>query len=198
MKTYVASKNAGKLREMRELFAGSPLELATYAEFADVDETAASYIGNAMLKARALSRQIHEAGIEAAVLADDSGLEVDALDGRPGVYSARYAGTDSSWTQRRGALLDELQEVPESARTARFVCVMVLIVPSGEPHVAIGSVDGRIAAREIGEGGFGYDPVFYYPPRDRTFAELTADEKNAVSHRRRAADALLSALHSHA
>lgn len=198
MKTYVASKNAGKLREMRELFAGSTLELDTYAAYSDVDETAASYIGNAMLKARALSRQIHEAGIEAAVLADDSGLEVDALDGRPGVYSARYAGIDSSWTQRRGALLEELEEVPESARTARFVCVMVLIVPSGEPHVAIGSVDGRISTREIGEGGFGYDPVFYYPPRDRTFAELTAIEKNAVSHRRRAADALLAALHSHA
>ncbi len=194
MKTFLATKNAGKLGELRVLFDGSPLDIATYADYTDVSEDATSYVGNAMLKARALHRQIREAGIEAAVLADDSGLEVDALDGRPGVFSARYAGADSSWTQRRGALLEEVGDVPEAGRTARFVCVMALIVPSGEPHVALGIVEGRITARETGERGFGYDPIFYYPPLRRTFAQLRTEEKNAVSHRRRAADALLASL----
>jgi len=194
VKTFVASKNAGKLRELREIFAGSVLDLQTYDGYADVAEDATSYIGNAMLKARTLDRQIRKAGIEAAVLADDSGIEVDALDGRPGVYSARYAGAESSWTQRRAALLEELLGVGEEQRTARFVCVMALIAPSGKPHVALGTVEGRIASREIGANGFGYDSVFYFPPLNRTFAELTAEEKNAVSHRRAAASLLLASL----
>jgi XTP/dITP diphosphohydrolase len=192
----VASKNAGKLRELRELFAGSRLDLDTYADYADVSEDATSYVGNAMLKARALDRQIRNAGIEAAVLADDSGLEVDALEGRPGVFSARYAGVESPWTQRRGALLEEMRDVPEAGRTARFVCVMALIAPNGKPNVALGTVEGTITTREIGEGGFGYDPIFFYPPHNRTFAELTPEDKNAVSHRRHAADALLRSLQS--
>ena len=197
LKTYVASKNAGKLRELEELFAGSALDVDTYSDYAGTVEDATSYIGNAMLKARALHRQICDAGIEAAVLADDSGLEVDALDGRPGLFSARYAGRDSSWTQRRAALLEEMEGVAEPKRTARFVCVMALIVPNGEPHVAIGTVDGYVTTREAGEGGFGYDPIFFYPPAQCTFAELPPDHKNAVSHRRRAAGALLASLHPH-
>jgi len=193
----VASKNEGKLRELRELFAGSIVEVDTYAGYGDVAEVSSSYIGNAMLKARALHAQLAAAEVEAAVLADDSGLEVDALHGRPGVFSARYAGADSTWERRRAALLEELENVPETERTARFVCVMALIAPNGEPHVAIGTVEGRIAARARGDGGFGYDPIFFYPQRNRTFGELTADEKNAVSHRRRAADALMASLHPH-
>ncbi|HZY98370.1 MAG TPA: RdgB/HAM1 family non-canonical purine NTP pyrophosphatase [Candidatus Baltobacteraceae bacterium] len=198
MKTYVASKNAEKLRELRQLFAGSPLELDSYDGYADVAEDATSYIGNAMLKARALHRQLTEAGIEGAVIADDSGLEVDALGGRPGLYSARYAGADASWTQRRGTLLEEMEGVADPGRTARFVCVIGLIGANGEPRAAVGTVEGHIAMREIGENGFGYDPIFFYKPLKRTFAELTAEEKNAVSHRGRAADALLSSLRSDA
>jgi len=197
VKTYVATKNAGKLRELQELLAGSPFELDTFDQYADVDDNANTYIGNAMLKARALRRQLNDAGIQAAVIADDSGIEVDALDGRPGLYSARYAGIDASWTQRRGALLAEMEGVPEPDRTARFVCVIALISPSGEPAVAVGTVEGFVTEREAGENGFGYDPIFFYKPRKRTFAQLTAEEKNAVSHRRRAADALLSSLRSH-
>lgn len=198
MKTYVASKNAGKLREMREIFAGSPLEIDVYPAYADVDEDATSYLGNAMLKARALEGQLRDADLYAAVLADDSGIEVDALAGRPGILSARYAGSTSTWDQRRGLLLSETHDVAEHLRTARFVCAMVLLLPQGEPHVAIGSVEGRITTHQIGLAGFGYDPIFYYPPLGRTFAELTAEEKNAVSHRRRAADALLASLRSRA
>jgi XTP/dITP diphosphohydrolase len=193
MKTYVATKNTGKLRELRELFAGSPLEIETYPAYVDVDEDATSYVGNAMLKARALEEQLRTADLYAAVLSDDSGLEVDALAGRPGILSARYAGS-AAWNQRRGLLLDEMHDVAETFRTARFVCVMVLLLPQGEPHVAVGTVEGRIATHETGDGGFGYDPIFYYPPLARTFAELGAEEKNAVSHRRRAADLLLASL----
>lgn len=198
MKTYVASKNAGKLRELRELFDGSRLQIEMYPEYGDVVEDATSYIGNAMLKARALEAQLRGDDVYAAVIADDSGIEVDALGGRPGLLSARYAGVESSWTQRRALLLSEMHGVPEERRTARFVCVMALLVPQGEPHVAIGTVEGRITTHEIGEGGFGYDPIFLYPPLGRTFGTLSASEKNAVSHRRKAADALLASFHTHA
>lgn len=198
MKTYVASKNDGKLRELRELFAGSALDIDTYSDYVDVAEDATSYVGNAMLKARALYAQLVDDGIEAAVLADDSGLEVDVLGGRPGLLSARYAGRESTWTQRRALLLSEMNGVPDADRSARFVCVMALIVPRDEPRAAIGIVEGHITTHEIGEGGFGYDPIFCYAPLDRTFAELTADEKNRVSHRRRAADALLASIRTHA
>jgi XTP/dITP diphosphohydrolase len=194
VKTYVATKNAGKLREMEAIFAGSPLELVTYPAYGDVEETANSYVGNAILKARALALQLQDAGVDGAVLADDSGLEVDALDGRPGILSARYAGVESSWTQRRGLLLAELNGVGEGERGARFVCLMALIVAGRELLASVGIVEGRIVEVERGSHGFGYDPVFFYPPRACTFAELSDDEKNAVSHRRRAADGLLSAL----
>lgn len=193
MKTFVASKNAGKLRELREILAGSELELDGYAEYADVVEDGQSYAGNALLKARALERQLTEAGIEAAVLSDDSGLEVDALAGRPGVLSARYGG-EIDWTRRRALLLGELEGLPESERGARFVCVMVLLVPHQEPLFSIGVVEGRIVAKPRGHGGFGYDPLFLYPPCGCTFAELSSKEKNAASHRRRASQALLATL----
>lgn len=194
MKTFAATKNAGKLREMRELFADSPLEIDVYPSYGDVDEDATSYVGNAMLKARALEEHLLRAGLCAAVLADDSGLEVDALGGRPGILSARYAGSGSTWDRRRALLLSEMNGVAERGRTSRFVCVMVLLLPQGGPHVAIGTVEGRITTKPIGDGGFGYDPIFYYPPLARTFSQLSAEEKNAVSHRRRAADALLASL----
>jgi XTP/dITP diphosphohydrolase len=194
MKTYVATKNAGKLAEMRAIFAGSVLELDTYAGYADVDEDADDYSGNAALKARALARQLRDAGIVAAVLADDSGLEVEALGGRPGVRSARYAGRNATWADRRARLLSELRGVPEAARAARFVSAMVLVLSDGAELSAVGCVDGWIVSQERGAGGFGYDPLFAYPPRNLTFAQIGEREKNAVSHRRRAADALLAAL----
>ncbi|MEO6834458.1 MAG: RdgB/HAM1 family non-canonical purine NTP pyrophosphatase [Candidatus Tumulicola sp.] len=194
MKTYVATKNAGKLAELRAILAGSALELHAHPEYAGAIEDANDYLGNALLKARALARQLTAAGISAAVLADDSGLEVDALGGRPGVYSARYAGAAATWTQRRAALLAELRGVPEAERGGRFVSAVALILPGGEELTARGSAGGRIAEEERGSEGFGYDPLFFYPPRGCTFAQLGAEEKNAVSHRRRAADALLAAL----
>jgi XTP/dITP diphosphohydrolase len=194
MKTYVATNNAGKLAELEEIFAGSHLQLATHAGYEDVEEGEASYAENALLKARTLRKRLVACGIDAAVLADDSGIEVDALGGRPGVLSARYAGKETLWPARRAALLRELEAVPELERGARFVAVMALLLPSGEEILAEGLVDGRITFEERGRGGFGYDPIFYYPPSQCTFAEMTPSQKNRLSHRRRAANALLAAL----
>jgi len=192
--TYVATKNAGKLAEMRAIFAGSPLDLHTYPQYADVAEGETRYTDNALLKARALASQLREAHLEAAVLSDDSGIEVAGMDGRPGVLSARYAGEDATWERRLQCMLDEVDGVVGEGRAGRFVCVMALVLPGGEEFVATGTVDGSIALEPHGAGGFGYDPIFFHAPSGRTFAELTAQEKNAVSHRRRAADALLAAL----
>ncbi|MGA8533218.1 MAG: RdgB/HAM1 family non-canonical purine NTP pyrophosphatase [Candidatus Tumulicola sp.] len=194
MKAYVATKNSGKLAEMRAIFAGSPLELDVYEAYANVVEDADSYVGNALLKARALAQQLAAAGIGAAAIADDSGLEVDALGGRPGVYSARYGGADASWTQRRARLLNEMHGLPDPKRGARFVSAMALVLPGGAELTSLGTVAGRIGTEAFGAGGFGYDPLFYYVPRGCTFAELSPAEKNAVSHRRAAAEELLQLL----
>jgi XTP/dITP diphosphohydrolase len=195
LRVYVATKNAGKLEELQAIFAGSGLEPATCESYREAIEDADTYAGNAVLKARALAEQLRAGGTpDAAVLADDSGLEVDALGGRPGVLSARYGGRESTWAQRRALLLEEMAGVPDERRGARFVSALVLLLPAGEPYVAIGSVEGRITKAELGPGGFGYDPLFHYEPLGRTFAQISSWEKNAVSHRRRAADALLASL----
>ncbi|HEY5256801.1 MAG TPA: non-canonical purine NTP pyrophosphatase [Candidatus Baltobacteraceae bacterium] len=194
MKTYVATKNLGKLAEMRAIFASSPLELETYSAYADVVEDGLDYTANARLKARALRVQLLAAGIAGAVLADDSGLEVTALGGRPGVLSARYAGADATWAVRRGRLLEELAVGAPADRSARFVCALVLLTADGIESDARGEVSGTIVDRLRGESGFGYDPLFVARGDTRTFAELTDPEKNAVSHRGRAAAALLASI----
>jgi XTP/dITP diphosphohydrolase len=192
VKTYVATKNLGKLDEMRAIFAGSELELDTYPLYAEAPENEDNYLGNAMSKARALHNQLREASVHGAVLADDSGIEVAALGGRPGVLSARYGGKDAAWPLRREKLLEELANVPTDQRGAKFCCAMILILESGEEFTGYGEVEGVIAGEEQGRFGFGYDPVFFYPPGGVTFAQLPEEEKNRVSHRRRAADALLA------
>ncbi len=197
MLTFVATKNLGKLDEMQAIFAASTLELRPYDAYAEVIEGERSYAENAELKAAALRAQLQAAGIHAAVLADDSGLEVRALGGRPGVLSSRYAGSEADWPARRARLLAELGEVPSVRRGAKFVCAMVLLLADGSASMGYGEVAGEIAAAERGGGGFGFDPIFYYPPEGVTFAELSPGRKNALSHRRRAAEALLSALAPH-
>lgn len=194
MKVYIASRNAGKIRELKGIFAKSPLRLGTYRKYQDVLEVAGSYAGNALLKAQALATALRDAGISAAVLADDSGLEIDALGGRPGVYSARFGGPELEWPQRRMALLEELRGIPPYRRTARFVCALAFIESNREAIVAMGRVDGHILETQRGTEGFGYDALFLYPPLGRSFAALSEKEKNAVSHRRVAADALLAML----
>ena len=196
MKTYVATNNPGKLRELKALFARSAVAIVTPRKRValDVAEDASTYAGNALLKAQALAADLRERHIAAAVLADDSGLEIDALGGRPGIYSARYGGAEIDWPARRAALLAELRGVPPYRRTARFLCTLALIEPHGEPLLARGEVSGYILESETGTGGFGYDAVFLHPPSGRSFAALSEKEKNAVSHRRRAVDALLAML----
>jgi XTP/dITP diphosphohydrolase len=198
VKTYAATHNAGKLRELQQLFSGTSLRPTKPRKYAPVIESADTYAGNALLKAHALAAALREGGVDANVLADDSGLEVDALDGRPGILSARYGGPKLGWPERRAALLDEMRGVPPFRRAARFVCALALIEPGKEPVTATGEVDGYILSAERGAGGFGYDPLFLYLPFGRSFAALSEKEKNSVSHRRRAADALLWALRTRA
>ena len=194
MKTFLATKNQGKLGEIREMLAGSPLALEVYPAYRDPVEGDASYVENALLKARALHVQLKDAGIEAAVLADDSGIELEALDGRPGVLSAYYAGESTPWPQRLQTMLEEVATANPHRRGARFVCVMAFIFPDGREVVAEGDVRGELATEPRGTHGFGYDPVFFYPPIGKTFGEIPESEKNELSHRGRAARALLGAL----
>jgi XTP/dITP diphosphohydrolase len=193
--TYLASKNAGKLAEIRTMLAGSPLELRTYERYADPEEGHESYVDNALLKARALREQLRAAGIDdAAVLADDSGIELDALNGAPGVDSAIYAGAQTPWPQRLERMLADVRAHESRGRGARFVCVMALIDPDGTEYVVRGDVQGEIAREPRGAHGFGYDPIFFYPPIGCTFGEIPEPQKNELSHRGRAARALIEAL----
>lgn len=195
-RVYVATKNVGKLREMEQLFGDAPFDLATFGKYEDPIEGDTSYADNAALKARALHAQLTRAGQPGNVLADDSGLEVYALDRRPGVLTAFYGGAELSWAERRTRLIAELEASPLGAsdRRARFVCALHFIGADGREFATMGTVDGEIAPHERGELGFSFDPVFLYPPLGRTFAELSGEEKNRCSHRAIATAALLAAL----
>jgi XTP/dITP diphosphohydrolase len=194
VKVYVATRNAGKLREMEALFAGAPLELATYDAYEDPVEGDVSYADNAALKAHALHAQLRRAGIAANVMADDSGLEVFALDKRPGVLTAFYGGAELPWPERRRKLIAELAESGSTDRRARFVCALHFISAAGREFATMGTVDGEIAAEERGELGFSFDPVFAHGPARRTFAEMESAQKNRVSHRAIAASGLVAEL----
>ncbi len=194
MKTFVATKNLGKLGELRNIFSGTELELQTYPLYAEPAEGESSYAENAAIKARRLHEQLRKTAVQGAVLADDSGLEVAALNGWPGVLSSRYLGDDATWLARRKRLLEELAGLPADKRGAKFCCAMMLILENGVELTGYGEVEGVIAEVERGKFGFGYDPIFWYGPASKTFAELGENEKNRLSHRRRAADSVLTAL----
>ena len=192
---YVATKNAGKLRELRAMFARAGIAVETYSAYVDVAEGETSYAVNAALKAQALRAQLVAQGIAAAVLGDDSGLEVRALGDRPGVLSARYGVSDATWSQRRHGLIGELDRTGSTDRAARFVCALHYVDAGGRETAVLETIDGEIATTERGDDGFSYDPIFVVPDRGgRTFAELPAEEKNRISHRARAVDALLARL----
>jgi XTP/dITP diphosphohydrolase len=181
----LATNNAGKLSELQELLAGVPFELISPAQIGlklDVAETGRTYAANARLKALAFATA---SGL--MTLADDSGLEVEALGGAPGLYSARYAGDGATDEQRVAYLLSKMRGVPPDKRGARFRCIMALAWPSDEVKLRSGSCRGFITKEPIGINGFGYDPVFYFPKLGKTMAELTAEVKNSISHRARAA-----------
>jgi len=192
-RAVLASGNPGKLRELAALLAPLSWQLLPQSDFGvrPAAETGATFLANALIKAHHAARHAH-----LPALADDSGLEVDALGGRPGVFSARFAGERASDEQNTRQLLAELEEVPEGFRQARYQCVIVWVRSVGDqtPLVAHGSWEGRIAPAPRGEGGFGYDPVFIPSGERRTAAELTVAEKNAVSHRAQALRALVAML----
>ncbi|MEW6113819.1 MAG: XTP/dITP diphosphatase [Thermodesulfobacteriota bacterium] len=180
----IATRNKGKVREIRDLVADLPvafLSLDDLPDAPDVVEDAETFEGNALKKATILAQAT---GIPA--LADDSGLCVDALGGRPGVHSARYAGEGASDADRIAKLLNEMRDVPEQQRSARFVCALALAWPGGESKMFMGTCEGRITHEPRGLGGFGFDPVFYFPEAGCTFAEMDRQAKNQVSHRGKA------------
>ncbi|HZS43596.1 MAG TPA: XTP/dITP diphosphatase [Blastocatellia bacterium] len=182
-KILIATGNPGKVAEIRDMLKDLPVEIIGLSSFPGIEEpeeTGSTFEANALLKAD----YYHEkTGL--LTVADDSGLCVDALDGRPGVYSARYGGPASNDKDRYRKLLEELKDVPTEKRTARFVCVAAT-VGDGIRQTRSGSAEGVILDSPRGEGGFGYDPVFFYPALNKTFAELTKEEKAAVSHRGKA------------
>jgi XTP/dITP diphosphohydrolase len=194
VRIFVATRNAGKLREMEALFAGSGFTLATYDGYLEPVEGETSYAENAALKARTLHQQLREVDLPANVLADDSGLEVYALDGTPGVMTAYYGGVGLSWAERRRRLLSELDGSGLADRSARFVCALHFISDGGREFGALATVEGEIAREDRGEAGFSFDPIFLYPPAGRTFAEMDEAEKNRISHRAVAATGLLATL----
>jgi XTP/dITP diphosphohydrolase len=192
----LASGNPGKVREINQLLAELDLHVAPQSDYgvAEAEETGLTFIENAILKAR---NAASHTGLPA--LADDSGLEVDALNGAPGIYSARYAGAGAGDRANLQKLLEALREVPEAERTARFQCLMVYMRHSEDPTPLIcqGTWEGRILFEPRGEGGFGYDPVFLVPTHNCSSAELEPEEKNALSHRGQALRQLLAALKQH-
>ena len=180
MKVIIATGNRHKVAELSELFApynnkGYEFVSMRDAGFTgDIVEDADTFEGNALIKARTVCE-----ATGCIAIADDSGLCVDALDGKPGVFSARYAGELADDGRNNAKLLAELRDVPEEKRTARFCCVIAAAFPDGKTVVAQGECEGRIGFEKKGDGDFGYDPLFYYPPFDKTFAEMTANEKNS-------------------
>ncbi len=190
----IATRNHGKLRELSDLLGDVPFELVSLSNVGvdvDVEETGHTFEDNAVLKAetyRDLSGML--------TLADDSGLEVDALRGEPGVRSARYAGPDATDDDRVQLLLKNLESIPEASWTAQFTCVIAIASPGEETRLFSGSCRGMIVQEPRGENGFGYDPVFLFPDLGLTMAELTPEQKNAVSHRALAVSKAANALAS--
>ncbi len=190
MNIWVSTRNAHKAEEISAILAPCTIKtLLDLPDFPDIEENGSSYRENAELKARALFEKVGE-----PVFADDSGLEVDALGGRPGIHSARFSGLDTNHARNIDKLLADLHNVPEAARTARFRCVLVYIDAGGTAHEFVGTLEGRIGFERRGKGGFGYDPVFMLPERGCAVAELPSAEKNALSHRARALAKLRSFL----
>jgi XTP/dITP diphosphohydrolase len=184
----VATLNRAKGRELGALLAGIPYDIVLLADVPGAalpEEGGRSYAENALVKARAAARFTG-----ALSVGDDSGLEVDALDGAPGVFSARFGGGDLDDRARTARLLEALRPVPDGGRTARFRCVIAVVDPVGNEHTVEGVLEGEITRAPRGTGGFGYDPVFLYPPLGRTLAEISSEEKAKVSHRGRAVASL--------
>jgi XTP/dITP diphosphohydrolase len=195
LEIVLATTNPGKVAEIEEIMSGLPIRFLTrddVVSWPSINESGTSYLQNALIKARTLARVTGR-----PALADDSGIEVDALDGAPGVRSARFSGPDASDAKNNSKLADLMREVPADNRKARYRCAAVVVMPDGSEIVAEGSCEGTIAMRPAGESGFGYDPWFIPSGHESTFGQLSAETKHAISHRgkalRRLADKLQEA-----
>ncbi|SFU53199.1 RdgB/HAM1 family non-canonical purine NTP pyrophosphatase [Butyrivibrio sp. INlla21] len=193
MRIVFATGNEGKMREIRGILGGLGAEILSMKEAGvegDIEENGTTFSENSMIKARGVYELIKNADAKAAqetiVLADDSGLEVDYLNKEPGIYSARYMGRDTSYTEKNNNIIERLNGVPDEKRTARFVCAISAVLPGGKELSTIGNMEGIIGYKIAGTGGFGYDPIFFLPQYGKTSAEISADEKNAISHRGKA------------
>ena len=188
-KIIFATGNQNKMREIREIMGNLPVEILSMKEAgikADITEDGATFEENAAIKAKAVAELLPEQDRDTIVLADDSGLEIDALNGEPGIYSARYMGEDTSYHIKNAELIHRLEGVPEKKRTARFVCAVAAVLPDRTCLTVRGTIEGRIGYEERGSNGFGYDPIFMLPDRGCTTAELPPEEKNKISHRGKA------------
>lgn len=185
-KIIFATGNQNKMREIREIMGNLPVEILSMKEAgigADITEDGATFEENAVIKAKAVAELLPEQDRDTIVLADDSGLEIDALNGEPGIYSARYMGEDTSYHIKNAELIHRLEGVPAEKRTARFVCAVAAVLPDRTCLTVRGTIEGRIGYEERGSNGFGYDPIFMLPDRGCTTAELPPEEKNRISHR---------------
>lgn len=190
-----ATGNEGKMREIRSILADTGARILSMKEAGvsiDIAENGSTFEENALIKARAVSAALTKA--DSVVLADDSGLVIDALNGEPGIYSARYMGEDTSYEVKNINLIERLEGVPDEKRTARFVCAIAAVMPDGREFTVQAAIEGRIGYEQKGEGGFGYDPIFYVPEFGKTTAEMTAEEKNRVSHRGKALEQMKEVL----
>lgn len=183
-KIIFATGNKDKMVEVREILAGLDYEILSMKEAGidvDVEENGTTFEENALIKARAIAKEC-----DAVVLADDSGLEIDYLNKEPGIYSARYLGYDTSYDYKNTKILEKLEGVPDEERSARFVCAIAAVFPDGTEKVAYATIEGQIGYEIAGENGFGYDPIFFLPEFGCTSAEITPEQKNAISHRGKA------------
>lgn len=187
-KLVFATGNKDKMREIREIMADCDVEISSMKEagiHVDIVEDGATFEENSLIKARAVAAQT-----DAIVLADDSGLEIDALNKEPGVYSARYMGEDTSYSIKNQNLIDRLEGVPKEKRSARFVCAIAAVLPDGQELVTRQTMEGYIGWKPEGENGFGYDPIFYLDEFGCSSATLSREQKNAISHRGKALRAM--------
>lgn len=190
-----ATGNAGKMREIREIMSDMDVEIVSMKEAGiavDIEENGETFEANARIKAEAIAAHTDD-----IVLADDSGLEVDYLNKEPGVYSARYMGEDTSYEIKNQAILDRLSGVPKEKRTARFVCAIAAVLPDKQVLVTRETIEGYIGDKPAGANGFGYDPIFYVDEYQCSTAELTEEQKNAISHRGKALRAMKTLLHQY-
>ncbi len=191
MRIVFATGNKNKMVEIREILGSLGIEILSMKEAGvdgDIVENGTTFAENSMIKAKSVEEMLRKTGQseETIVLADDSGLEVDYLGGEPGIYSARYMGEDTSYTIKNNNIIERLNGVPDDKRTARFVCAISAVLPDGKEFSTIGTIEGRIGYEIAGCNGFGYDPIFYLPEYGKTSAEISPDEKNAISHRGKA------------